>query len=903
MNPNFPFTPVFRLLVPLIAAVFVVAVRTSVAAPENTVIVVNADSWASTRIANEYVRARGIPPLNVIYLDGIKSFDRMTVSDFREKILLPVLKTVEQRGLAAQTDAVLYSADFPTEIDFSADAGSVKLTPHQSPQASINSLTYHWQHVLGRSIGYINLDQANLYARRIQSPASLDSWTDSQREIVAKAAYVLGSYKKLLEEQRKANCAESPSRDPSLVKTNSPEAVDAIKEARKKLSDSADALIALKKYHAYDSDLHLIIARFLALLERPDEAMAALRESAENGWFDAYFTGIHDDDFKSLQGRADFKDLMALMKGRKFELLPAMGLRGSDFLGQDGEKITVDRPGKGMRYLISTVLACTSGCGNSVQEAISSLKRSVAADGTHPAGTVYFMKNDDVRSWTREWGFQRAVEKLAEQGVKGEILSGVLPQGKPDVAGVCVGSPKFNWSDSGSTVLPGAICEHFTSSGGFMSRDSGQTPLTEFIRHGAAGASGTVAEPYSFQAKFPTPFIQYFYARGCSLAEAFYQSLSTPYQLLIVGDALCRPWGRRLEVSVKGINPSSTIRGVVVSGNEKKEFMPIGSAISGVVRITPSAKSPDGIEPGSFELYSGMGRLLMKVKPGESFELDTTKLPDGPQELSVIARGADPLGTQGRLVLPVNVRNRKEVIALIPPKRRDHAWDELVEIKVSLSGATSLALIHNGRIFGEIHGDKGTMTIPAALLGQGPVRLFPVAFIGGEKLLSNMTLGKTIDVLGQPIDLSITPPKALPPIDIPVGQQLADGFHVRAEGKPPVTSTRSEGDWLAKAGIDKENDFIVDGWFSVPETEVYQFQLYGDVEIKEFNVDDKPQRWPGGKEWLFIPVHLEKGLHHLCLKARSLSSTPVFEIRFGGKGTRWMDGSLFRHLEPIPANP
>ena len=876
---KFHFHPGCTLLMRLIAVVLLLIVPTAMAAPENTVIVVNADSWASTRIANEYVRARGIPPLNVIYLDGIKSFDRMTVEDFREKILFPVLKTLEQRGLTEQTDAILYSADFPTMIDVSKDAESKKLPSTLSPYASINSLTYHLAHVLNRSMGYISLDQPNFYARRIQSPASLDSWTEAQKEIVAKSSNVLGSYRKLLEEQRKANGGESPGRDPSLANTNSPGAVDTIKEARKNLSDSADALIALKKYHAYDSVLHLAIARCLALLDRPDESIAALKESAEKGWFDAYVLEGHDEDFKSLRSRAEFKDLMTLMKGRKFELLPTMGLRGNDYLVKNGEKVTGNLPGQGMPYVISTVLAVTSGRGNSVEESLSSLKRSVAADGTHPAGTVYFMKNNDIRSLTREWGFQRAVEKLAEAGVKGEVLSGVLPQGKPDVAGVCVGSPEFNWSDSGNTILPGAICENFTSLGGVMTAEGFQTPLTEFIRHGAAGASGTVIEPYALQAKFPTPFIQYFYAQGCSLGEAFYQSLSTPYQTLIVGDALCRPWGRRIEVSVKGINPSSTIRGVV--------------------RITPSTKSPDGIEPGSFELYSDMGGLLMKVKPGESFELDTTKLPDGPQKLSVIARGTDPLGMQGCLVLPVNVRNRKEELAVIPPKRRDFAWNERIEIKVSLPGETDLALIHNGRPFAGVQGDKGTATIPAFVLGQGPVRLIPVAFIGGVKSLSSMTLG-------QSIDLTITPPKALSPIDIPAGQQLADGFQVQAEGKSPFITTRSQGDWLAKAGIGKEDNFTVDAWFSVPETDVYQFQLYGDVEIAvdlDFKVDDKPQGWPVGMEWWFIPVHLEKGLHHLCLKARSPSSTPGFEIRFGGKGTRWMDGSLFRHLEPIPANP
>ena len=53
-------------------------------APENTVVVVNGDSWASTYVANEYVKARGIPPWNVVYLYDLPSFDRLPVEDFRQ---------------------------------------------------------------------------------------------------------------------------------------------------------------------------------------------------------------------------------------------------------------------------------------------------------------------------------------------------------------------------------------------------------------------------------------------------------------------------------------------------------------------------------------------------------------------------------------------------------------------------------------------------------------------------------------------------------------------------------------------------------------------------------------------------------------------------------------------------
>ena len=105
-----------------------------------------------------------------------------------------------------------------------------------------------------------------------------------------------------------------------------------------------------------------------------------------------------------------------------------------------------------------------------------------------------------------------------------------------------LGVADFDWKASQSTILPGAICEHFTSFGGDMHAAAGQTPLSEWLRYGAAAASGTVTEPYAIANKFPAPMMQVHYARGCTVAESFYQSVLCPYQLLIVGDPLCRPW-------------------------------------------------------------------------------------------------------------------------------------------------------------------------------------------------------------------------------------------------------------------------------------------------------------------------------------------------------------------------
>jgi hypothetical protein len=101
-----------------------------------------------------------------------------------------------------------------------------------------------------------------------------------------------------------------------------------------------------------------------------------------------------------------------------------------------------------------------------------------------------------------------------------------------------MGYPKFSWASSGSRLRPGAICDNLTSFGGVLdpamdyqpaSDIQPQTSLSEFLRAGAAGACGTVVEPFLLTEKFPLPSLQVHYARGCSLAEAFYQSLYCPF--------------------------------------------------------------------------------------------------------------------------------------------------------------------------------------------------------------------------------------------------------------------------------------------------------------------------------------------------------------------------------------
>ena len=379
----------------------------------------------------------------------------------------------------------------------------------------------------------------------------------------------------------------------------------------------------------------------------------------------------------------------------------------------------------GRRYLLSTMLGVTAGRGNSLKEVLGYLRRSAAADGTRPRGTIYFVENKDVRSKVRHGGFPAVVGELKKLGVAAEVVQGRTPINKDDVQGVMMGTASFGWKASRSTILPGAICEHFTSFGGVMRARAGQTPLSEFLRYGAAGASGTVVEPYSVRHKFPVPMIHVHYARGCTLAEAFYQSVSGPYQLLIVGDPLCRPWANVPRVTVEGLEPGATVQGNL--------------------SFKPSAKIPLGSKVDRFELLID-GWRRTTCGPGEALEFDTALLADGYHELRVVGVEAGPIQSQGRWITSLTTANHGRKITASVRPRGTVRPDKPLVVTADSPGSISIAVLHNSRLLGKIAGEGGRLQIDPAPLGLGPVSLRVVGLGKG---------GSTSYAWARPIELTI----------------------------------------------------------------------------------------------------------------------------------------------------
>ncbi|MDZ4780011.1 MAG: TIGR03790 family protein [Planctomycetia bacterium] len=562
---------------------------------------------------------------------------------------------------------------------------------------------------------------------------------------------------------------------------------------------------------------------------------------------------------------SDTPDFAKLMSPYAIEALTNKSLPGVGFRSRIGRP--AGTPGEPM-YL-SAMLAYTSGRGNSVAEALAYLERSVKADGASPRGTIYYCRNRDIRSTTREPGFATAVARLKKLGVKAEVIAGELPSGKQDVQGAMLGVAKFNWKQSQATILPGAICEHLTSYGGILHPRKGQTPFSELLRYGAAGSSGTVIEPYALAAKFPDPMMHVYYAEGNTLLEAFYLSIIAPYQLLVVGDPLCAPWAHTAKITVAGLEANESISAV-------RE-----------VRVDIAA-SEKGHQAAACEWFVD-GRRAAVTKPDAAYSLDPSTLSPGAHELRAVVIAAMPQATQSRAIVPfvVSTADMAELAWTCPERA---VFGEGVTIDAAFAGAVEIELYLDAHSIGKVRGDQGQIVVDTTRLGMGPARLSVEAHGPGGKAIA-----RGADKL-----LKISQPAPLVNRRQPVTDRLLRGIEVTWKGgQESVALSALESDWLAKTGVPAATPYTASAWFEVSRDDVYQFQLRFNGELS-LTVDGTPllsQKKAKLKELFYAPVALKTGRHLLEITGQSDTKPPALDLRYGNTPVDYITGETFRHAE------
>lgn len=629
---------------------------------------------------------------------------------------------------------------------------------------------------------------------------------------------------------------------------------------------------------------------------------------------------VLNKDVRYLQLNSNLYFRRTIQDKGKVQVAPAAAFRAGTSWAADGT--TTAPAGGGLNYLLSTMLAVTSGRGNSVREAVACLRSAAQADGTAPAGSVYFMTNGDIRSRTRQWGFAPAIEKLKKLGVRSAIAEGVLPQSKTDVAGLAAGSADFHWPSCKSKITPGSICEHLTSCGGEMHQRAGQTPISEWIRWGAAGSSGTVTEPYAIQAKFPTPLLHVYYASGSTLGEAFYQSVAGPYQLLIIGDILCRPWGKATQVAVEIRREAASKPATQATGERSTGIPPVANGaggndrsrnnnngnsndkmqgqdapathgrdarpttpvrLAGMLKLAP--KAAGGPAARQFELYVD-GLRSHACPPGGTLTLNAGLMEDGYHELRVVSVGDDAVQSDGRSRLEAEVCNRGRRLELKGPSETNWPWNKPIPLSARMSGAREIIVLHNFRPVAKIAGEGGDAQVEAGVVGPGPAALQAVAVLADRP-------GTPSVVASRPIHLQIVPPPPLPAL--PGRTDLLAGLRYTGPGKSDVMKDLYDQAATDKLDIRKDQKFAIEGFIEAGEDDVYQFQTYfhGKTTLK---IDGHLLGQSPGAGWRFLPVNLAKGLHSFRFEGQADRDKPRLDIRFGNRGARSLNDKIVKRV-------
>ena len=650
--------------------------------PSDVVVVVNGRSLDSRTLANHYVWLRNIPAANIVVLDRVPNGEVISVDEFRERILSPLLLELDRRKLSNHVQCIAYSCDFPTAIDIQTDIKPLgKLPIFFTGRASINALTYFYTFVQASNPNYIQLT-ANSYARRdidafFTNPLGAlteTKWTEIQAQIA---------------ERKHANAAEELS-----------------KLAVEYPSQFPIAYLAAAEY---------------ALADNQESALQWLEKSVANGWTAGGYLQA-DERFAKCREDSRFQLLLLSLDDKQVKYQPTLGFEAKRAWGTNG--VSSADLKLGSRYLLSTVLGVTRGAGTTLKQAMDSLERSAKADFTQPDGGFYFCLTGDVRTTTRKPGFEDAVESLKALGFEAEVVKDALPQGKSKVLGAMLGTPNFDWSTSNSTLLPGSIAENLTSVGAVMNSFGGQTKLTEFIKAGAAGSSGTVIEPYAIQPKFPDPQLYVHYARGLSLAEAFYASVTGPYQLLIIGDPLCQPFATPPKLKL-----STELK--MLAEDESLQF-PLSYSTE---PIAPAKRPPNAAVAVSV-LFGDAPPQTAGVQSKVEIKLKST--PPGYYEARIINVGDDLLMQRSEFVLPLWI-GEPDTVTVTAPASVQFA-ERKVTVKAAARTAKSLTVWHESEQLAIVSGNDGEFAIPLDGLGVGKVRLQARAELENGSVLKSLPI-------------------------------------------------------------------------------------------------------------------------------------------------------------------
>ncbi|MEI8375032.1 MAG: TIGR03790 family protein [Planctomycetota bacterium] len=369
------------------------------------------------------------------------------------------------------------------------------------------------------------------------------------------------------------------------------------------------------------------------------------------------------------------------------------------------------------QYYMSGTIGYTGTNGNTVGEVIASLQSAAASDGTRPAGAIYFEDNGDIRSTTRHGQWPATESQLTARNIPWVYesnTSGATPQNRSDVLGAVCGLATMNLPN-GSTYLPGSWADDLTSYGCTF-YDYGQTKSTKFIAAGAAGTTGSVAEPYAISQRFTNSSLYTFMADGSTLGECFAKSVAAPDIQMPLGDMLAQPYADVPKVSI-------------TSGPGNYGFA------KGTISISASAGLTNPhIATGINSLELLIDGLISSFVSGGSgtFNFNTSTLSDGVHEVRIVGINNSQAASEGYAAQQIVVNNHGRAINFNGGNLTLTSSAATISLAATAGDGTvsHVELTCLGRVVAQAGGSPGSLSLSRSSLAPGDNVIVPVAVFG-----------------------------------------------------------------------------------------------------------------------------------------------------------------------------
>ncbi|MBL8896155.1 MAG: hypothetical protein JNM84_00945, partial [Planctomycetes bacterium] len=365
-----------------------------------------------------------------------------------------------------------------------------------------------------------------------------------------------------------------------------------------------------------------------------------------------------------------------------------------------------------------------------------------------------------------------------------------------------------------------------------------------------------------------------------SLAESFHLAVASPYQLLIVGDPLARPFAPLREVALEGVPKSG-----VLTGEEELRVIANGAAAKALA---------------ASELWCD-GQRVARGAAGAPLRLEPGARIDGGCEVHAVAIGADPAATRSSKRIVLELRRATSGFAAIEVPSGS-VFGQKLELVLRHARADRVELWRGEQRLLELarDGERFRASLPAVRLGPGVSWVHLRAF-EGQSPLERSALRR----------IEIAPPALAEPVSearlgwLPGAVArctLASGVHELALGTCVGGDDRGIRERLATLGepvqrVEIEAELRLDeGWSQLRLTGVAEAELELGGFVREGasapSAESQTMRWCG---------RARAGWHRFRLSFAPAAGLPL-ELSVQGSGEAGViEGARLRHAPPFVA--